>query len=175
MDSWEMYFLAIHLTIGRLTLLIEAGQDHAEYQFVGSVDEHFRHQDVPRIRVSRIVFNLERLVHFNSCGIREWIHLLRDLEKHATIVFQNCSISMIDQINLIPDTLGGAEIKSFVAPYFCEEHGEVMRMILIDEHGTSLAAKQAPRLHCESCGKILDFDALEETYFLFTERSGKAS
>jgi hypothetical protein len=139
------------------------------YTFEGDVDEHFRQKDVPRIRRPSIIFNLEQVNTFNSCGIREWIFLVRDVGELGRLRFINCSVAMIDQINMVPESIGKGEVVSFFAPYFCACNGEENRLIKVSENLPILQAKQAPEFDCDQCGKKLEFDALEESYFLFAE------
>jgi hypothetical protein len=70
---------------------------------------------------------------------------------------------------MVPDSLGRGRVESFFAPYFCSTHGEVNRIITVAEHLTQLEGKQAPEFKCEHCSVPLEFDALEESYFLFAE------
>jgi hypothetical protein len=112
---------------------------------------------------------LEEINNFNSCGIREWIYLIRDIGELGKLSFTKCSVTMIDQINMVPDSLGKGRVLSFFAPYFCNCGGEVNRLIEVDQHRVSLESKQAPEFKCEKCGSPLEFDALEESYFLFAE------
>ncbi len=157
------------IEFGNLQIDIKQTSDEATYRFVGDVDEHFRQKDVPRIKKAKITFVLEEINNFNSCGIREWIYLIRDIGELGSLTFTKCSVTMIDQINMVPDSLGKGRVVSFFAPYFCNCGGEVNRLIEVNEHAGSLQNKQAPEFKCEKCGETLEFDALEESYFLFAE------
>lgn len=157
------------IEFGNLSIEIKQTADEVVYRFVGDVDEHFRQKDVPRIRKAKITFILEDINNFNSCGIREWIYLIRDVGEMGKLTFTKCSVTMIDQINMVPDSLGKGRVESFFAPYFCETHNEANRLIGVAENLQELEMKQAPEFKCEKCGEALQFDALEESYFLFAE------
>ncbi len=159
------------IDFGNLKISIEESPNEVIYRFKGEVDEYFRQKDVPRIKKPLIRFHLENVANFNSCGIREWIFLVKDVGDLGKLQFEHCSVSMIDQINMVPDSLGKGEIISFFAPYFCQCGGEVNRLIDVTDNYTSLQNKQAPEFKCEKCGKSLEFDALEDSYFLFTEQN----
>jgi hypothetical protein len=161
--------MAAAIDFGNLRIEISQTTSEVVYKFVGDVDEHFRQKEVPRIRKPQITFILEDVKNFNSCGIREWIYMVRDISELGDLVFMKCSVTMIDQINMVPDSLGKGRIESFFAPYFCSCGGEVNRMIRVEEHLRDLVQKRAPELSCEKCGNKLEFDALEESYFLFAE------
>lgn len=155
------------IKFGNLTVEITQTPNEVVYKFSGDVDEHFRQKDVPRIRAPRITFQLEDVNNFNSCGIREWIYLVRDIGELGALRFVKCSVTMIDQINMVPDSLGNGTVDSFFAPYYCEDHNEVNRLIEVREHLSKIAAREAPQMACEHCKKTLEFDALEDSYFLF--------
>lgn len=161
--------MAQSIEFGNLAIEITQTDNEVVYRFVGDVDEHFRQKDVPRIRKSQITFVLEDINNFNSCGIREWIYLIRDISELGTLTFTKCSVTMIDQINMVPDSLGKGHVESFFAPYYCQCGGEVNRLIDVRDHADTLQSKQAPEFACEKCNKVLEFDALEESYFLFAE------
>lgn len=161
--------MADKIEFGNLTIEISQSDSEVIYRFVGDVDEHFRQKDVPRIKKPNITFLLEEINNFNSCGIREWIYLIRDIGEFGKLKFTRCSVTMIDQINMVPDSLGKGYVESFYAPYFCGCGGEVNRLIDVSANLGQLQNKQAPEFKCESCNKTLEFDALEESYFLFAE------
>jgi hypothetical protein len=157
------------IDFGKLSIEIKETKDEVVYRFLGDVDEHFRQKDLPRIRKPIITFVLEEVQTFNSCGIREWIFLVRDISQCGSLRFTRCSVAMIDQINMVPESLGSGSVESFFAPYYCACRGEINRFIEVAPNLGELKAKQAPTFACEKCGKDLEFDALEESYFLFAE------
>lgn len=150
-----------------LKIKIDEEPKQVTYIFAGDVDEHFKQEKVPRIRKEKIVFHLAEVNNFNSCGIREWIHLVQEFSKIGHLVFKECSVTMIDQINMVPGSLGMGEIESFYAPYYCECGGEVNRLVNMEQAKPYLINHTAPEMNCTRCGKPLEFDALEESYFLF--------
>lgn len=157
------------IEFGKLSIEIKQTATEVVYRFIGDVDEQFRQKDVPRIKKANITFVLEEVNNFNSCGIREWIYLIRDIENLGKLKFTHCSVTMIDQINMVPDSLGKGRVESFFAPYYCQCGGEVNRLVVVEDNLEQLQAKQAPEFQCEKCHKALEFDALEESYFLFAE------
>lgn len=160
-----------NINFSNLDIRIEENDNEAIFWFNGDVDENFRQEVVPRIKKDRITFELENINNFNSCGIREWIYLIRDISKLGELVFRKCSVIMIDQINLVPDSLGTGTIESFYAPYYCECSGEVSRLINVNDSIHDLNNKTAPIFHCDKCKSELEFDALEESYFLFANKA----
>jgi len=145
--------------------LIEA-PDASHYIIAGDVDENFRQKEIPRLKSPELHLHLKDVGNFNSVGIREWIQLIADLSQHSKLSFHECSVSCIDQINMVPHSLGGGKVESFFAPYYCDCGEETVKLIKVSEHEKELRQNQAPHFLCE-CGKTLEFDALEETYFQF--------
>lgn len=158
-----------------LEIEIVESDEAVVYRFAGDVNENFRQQDVPRIKKSQIIFELEGIENFNSCGIREWIYLVRDICKLGAVVFRHCSVTVVDQINMVPDSLGTGIIESFYAPYYCSDHGEISRLINVEKAAVELSNRNAPPFKCEKCDKELEFDALEESYFLFVDADLKSA
>jgi len=162
------------IQFGNLNIKITKSDKEVVFLFTGDVDENFKQEDVPRIESETIIFELAGIDNFNSCGIREWIYLVKDFSNLGKLIFRNCSVTMIDQINMVPDSIGNAVIESFYAPYFCESEsccGEINRLIGVNDHKESLKERSAPEFKCDSCEKQLDFDALEESYFLFLDNA----
>lgn len=164
------------IQFGNLTITIVSDGRNAVYTFKGEVDEYFRQKDVPRIKAQTIQLVLEDISHFNSCGIREWVYMVKDFAKVAKLTFQKCSVAMVDQINMVPDSISGGEVESFFAPYACDEHGEMTKLIDMKASFQNLATRTPPKMNCDHCTKELEFDALPGSYFLFcSQEISKAS
>ena len=165
------------IEFANLKIEIQESAEEVTYTFFGDVDENFRQENVPRVGRPKINLQLADVSNFNSCGIREWIFLIKDLTELGSLYFHNCSVTMIDQINMVPDSLGNGQIISFFAPYFCEEHGEINQLIEMSAYQESIQERKAPEFNCPHCSQEMEFDALEESYFLFADSgvSSKAS
>ncbi len=161
--------MADKISFANLTIEIAQSDLEVVYRFNGDVDENFRQQDVPRIKRPSIILELEGVRNFNSVGIREWIYMIRDICALGSVKFRRCSVTMIDQINMVPDSLGSGTIESLYAPYFCETDGETSQLIGVKDHLAMIMNRQAPEFKCDKCSQKLVFDALEESYFLFAD------
>jgi hypothetical protein len=149
-----------------LKIDISERQDAVHYAVTGDINENFRQKDIPRISRPQIHLHLKNVGSFNSCGIREWILLITDLSKMGKLSFFECSVTAIDQINMVPNSLGGGTVNSFYAPYYCQCGVETVKLISVKDHENTLKRLVAPEFSCD-CGNTLEFDALEETYFQF--------
>ena len=62
--------------------------------------------------------------------------------------------------------VGEATAQSFFAPYYCSTcQKEVSQLLAIQEQKSFILRGQSPTLTHGECGTLLDFDAVEETYF----------
>lgn len=151
------------------SLVVEWSTDneHIKISFKGDIDETFRGEAIPLPKARQYTIDASRINNFNSCGIREWTLFVNTLNKNGSIVFEKCSVNFIDQVNMVPESLGNGHILSFNAPYYCATHGEID--ILLDEHHIAQIKNTtvAPQISCEKCKQYLEFDALEESFFLF--------
>jgi hypothetical protein len=155
------------IILGNLTVEIIESPDHVLYRFKGDVADAFKHGEVPRIKSRTITLDLSGISNFNSCGVREWVYLIRDLGNLGSLVFRNCSIAMVDQFNMVPESVGRGTVESFYAPYVCETHGDSEQLIHIDREQRSIEDGNIPSRLCETCQTPLIFDAMPESYFLF--------
>ena len=143
----------------------------AQYTFRGALDECFRFRAIPVASESIIHFELKDIRSLNSCGVREWVYFVRQFVGRSEFRFRDVAVTFIDQVNTVPQMLGDARVTSFFAPFYCSQcDEEVNERLVCMDHRECLLAKQAPVLLHARCGKPLDFDALEESYFHQVER-----
>jgi hypothetical protein len=158
------------LKFTNLTVEIYADANSARYVFLGDIEETFDSKSIPRFAKQTLVFDLAGVNGINSCGVREWVLFMREFSKTTDLSLENCSVSIVDQFNLVPQTMGNAHVTSFYAPYYCANCDEEVTVLLSTrEHWDVLTAKAAPEKR-HSCGTKLDFDALEDSYFQQIER-----
>ncbi|MBT4791363.1 MAG: hypothetical protein HON90_07315 [Halobacteriovoraceae bacterium] len=116
-------------------------------------------------QVRKLVFDFEQVTGINSCGIREWTNFLKCLDAEIELVYINCSVKVIEQVNMIVDfTKRGAKIETFYAPYFCDSCDKEVETLLSSD---KVVGGNAPALNCSSCGSEMEFDAVETQYFEF--------
>ena len=92
---------------------------------------------------------------------------ISDLSHADQLIFKECSLAVIDQINMVPTSLGKGVIESFYAPYYCECGTEENKLINVEEHLKKISNAEAPEFNCNVCDELMEFDALEESYFNF--------
>lgn len=119
----------------------------------------------------KVVFNLRGISHINSFGVREWINLVQALGGRHELQFEECSVPIIEQLNMISNFFGEGEVLSFYAPYLCGacDQGETEVLLEAGELTGGAPVQAAPAKECPGCGAPMEFDDLESEYFLFLE------
>lgn len=156
-----------NISLGSLNIEIHESPGQVTYRFKGDVGDTFKHSDVPRVKADLITLDLEGITNFNSCGVREWVFLVKDFGEMSKLTFTKCSISMVDQFNMVPESIGRGKVASFFAPYVCESHGDVEQLLDVSKDKSDLDAQRAPIKTCSTCKSDLIFDAMADSYFLF--------
>jgi len=165
-------------TIEFSSLVVEIAtfEDKSKYTFKGALDDKVREQEIPRAQNKDVVFDLSQVQRISSTGIREWIKLVTAFKNTKSLIFEDCSVIMVDQFNMVPESLGSAKIESFYAPYFHEATGkEIICLIKVDFHAPFLAKNEAPPMVDGPSGDSLAFDALEDSYFSFLKHVNRGN
>ncbi len=137
-------------------------------EFRGEIDENVDFSELRRHLKGSVVFHLGSVRRINSCGVREWVNFVRNLPNVRTLEFTHCSPVTVTQLNMIYNFRGPAYIRSFYAPYVCEncDHEEEKLLDTKSQFaGGDLQA--APNFVCEECNEPLEFDDIPERYFAF--------
>jgi hypothetical protein len=84
----------------------------------GHLDEEFIQSEVNLPPSDIIRFDLAKLDGINSCGIREFISLLKRIPLATMIEYHNCPTIFIIQVNMVNGFLGqNRKVISLFAPY----------------------------------------------------------
>lgn len=114
-----------------------------------------------------VVIDTAEVTRINSCGVRDWVNWLARLEAQgARVVLVDCSVHIVDQINMVHNFIGSGQVKSFFAPYYCEVcDKELLQLFEVAEIVDPLVIHPP----CPSCGRATELDHLPEQYFAFLE------
>ncbi len=136
------------------------------YQLEGSITEASDFKPILDGAADGVVLDLGGIERINSCGVREWIHLLEALEKKgAHPVLENCAVSMVRQFNMIETATRGATVRSVMLPYFCPACDDERAIACaVDPLQKTTAPEEAA---CPKCGAAMEFDDSPEAYFAF--------
>lgn len=139
----------------------------------GTIDEDAELVSKLQGLTGKVRFELADITAINSCGVREWINALREIEGRDTrIEFAGVSVALVQQFNMILNARGLGRVTSFHAPYYCDKCRRPREILLtIAEHpGLQNAGElRVPARECPSCGQALEFDEIEEKYLNFLE------
>lgn len=142
--------------------------EHRHIWIRGQIDEDFDAGELSRAFTTNVTLHLEDVQSISSCGIREWIAFVSKLPSTTHLEFEQCSIPITRQFGMLSNFRGPGRIKSFYAPYYCDECDEETERLLevtgdfeLDPHPTS------PLRKCTACGGVLEFDGVERVYFSF--------
>lgn len=153
----------------RLVVDIKTTDKVAYITLSGHIDEDNELNELTKkVSQQAVVLNTANVERINSCGVRDWVSWLSELEKKgASLYLAECSPAIMTQVNLVNNFIGGGSILSFYAPYFCSSC-DTEKMLLI-ETAEALGAMpfKAPTCRCDQCDHTMDFDDIESSYFAF--------
>lgn len=133
--------------------------------FTGKIDEDATFEKILSVKQEEYIFDFQNVTLLNSCGIREWISFLDELEAGSKITYKNCPQIIIEQMNMVHGFIKeGATIESFFAPYYCEKCDKEIKSLLLT---SEINDAQAPTSLCPTCNDKMEFDAIESQYFNF--------
>ena len=140
-------------------------------KLTGVIDENTKLKKLRRqVSTNKLVIDLAEVERINSCGVRDWITLLADMQRdNIAIVLASCSVAIVRCLNASFNFSGHAVVVSLYAPYYCSSCDlDVDRHFDRDYIGPP--PFEAPIQRCERCDMVLDFDDLPEGYFGFLAR-----
>lgn len=147
---------------------IDERSDHTLVVLRGEIDENAELDELKQRLSGPVTFHLAGVRRINSCGVREWLGLMRALAEVADLTFTHCSTVFVNQMNTIHNFRGNAEIQSFQAPYICESC-EIEVDVLLDasEHFGDGDTDAVPSFPCERCGEPMELDDFPRRYLSF--------
>lgn len=134
----------------------------------GVIDEDNELTDLTdKIPRGTAVIDLGEVERINSCGVRDWVNWLSQIETNNTkVVLVECSPAIVAQINLVNNFTGAGIVKSFYVPYFCPECDEE-KVLLVESADMGPPPHEPPVCRCDECDLVMDFDDMPDSYFAF--------
>ena len=135
----------------------------------GSISEETDFSALVDQAADTLVLDLAEVDQINSCGVREWINFVNDIEKRGiALELHRCSPAIVRQLNMISNFRGNGVIRSVLAPYYCDacEH-ETSRVLVISDSDPHPIIDET--MECPNCGEEMEFDDLPDTYLDFLE------
>ncbi|RMH44608.1 MAG: hypothetical protein D6689_02025 [Deltaproteobacteria bacterium] len=137
-------------------------------EFFGEIDENADFSELRRRLRGNVVFHLAEVRRINSCGVREWVNFVRDLPGVTELTFTHCSPAIVTQLNMIYNFRGNAKVRSFYAPYVCENCGrEEEKLLDVQSQFPGGNIGSVPEFTCDNCSTQMEFDDLPERYLSF--------
>lgn len=134
------------------------GSVHAA--LVGKIDEHFDGAAVlgPARNARQVILKLDGVRAISSLGVRAFEQFIRALGDRP-VLLDDISPALANQLSMIPNLLGHAEVRSARLPFVCPACG-AERLHSIPYH------EQAVETHAPTCdcGKKMEFDGFSEEY-----------
>jgi hypothetical protein len=138
----------------------------------GEIDENADFSELKTRLRGDVDLDLEGVMRINSCGVREWVNFVRELNV-TSLRFARCSPTVVLQLNTIYNFRGRARVESFLAPYVCEScHNDEYRLLKVDDHFPERLRVFPPAFRCGRCGGVMLFDELPERYLSFLSEEG---
>ncbi len=114
-----------------------------------------------------VVLNLSGIDYFNSLGIRAWVNFLKVLVEGRRVVYEECPMDVVQQINMMPAMSRGVEIASFRGDFACEDCGHEQKLLLACQEGREKILERCEQQACERCGGHLELEEDPKTLLLF--------
>lgn len=130
--------------------------------FEGAVDE-FSTFPASSSLSGKVTFDLAGILRLNSIGIRHWIDFIESLTDVSELIFNRCSVQFINQLNMVEELHGRAEIRSFYVPYYCRETGEKKELLMTVQ--SLQDPLNPPTFPC--AGGTMELADVPEQYFAF--------
>lgn len=135
-----------------------------EIKVSGHLDENFIQSDQVIPAGPLVKFNLDKLEGINSCGIREFINLLKRIPPETQIEYTHCPPFFIQQVNIVNGFLAShRKISSLYVPYVGTESEKEM-IQFIDAKSLKISDVQKV---INIDGEDYEFDGFIEKYFRF--------
>jgi anti-anti-sigma regulatory factor len=140
-------------------------------RLTGSIEENVNFDQLLGAPPTEMVVNCKEVPRINSVGVKAWIKYFQSCQAKGTkIKFVECSISIVEQINLISNFTCGGTVESIFVPFACIG----CKSELVGLFKTADLKKihmNLPDLKCSKCGNKAVFDDIPDEYFGFLTRA----
>ncbi len=152
-------------------------RDVALVTIAGLLDEHFAGFGSFGAGVRTIVIDVGSMTRMTSFGVRQWLKAMDALPRTVSdIYYLACPTFFVDQLNMVLNFGGNAQVLTVVAPYTCPSCGqEAGETIDVLAERPALAKNVVPVKECRRCGGTLEFDETPESYFSFVHKYAASS
>lgn len=143
-------------------------EDERRVLLQGGITEESDFKPLLEAAPSPLVIDLGNVDLINSCGVREWINFVREVDKQCDGLYLiNCSPPIVRQLNMISNFKGRGVIRSVLAPYYCDGCNHDAMMSIDMEDGADREIKET--IPCPKCGEDMEFDDIPDSYLEFAD------
>ncbi len=143
----------------------EAPAGTVHVRLAGDITEESSFEPILRSDAPVVVLDLAEVRRINSAGVREWVNFVAELaRRERKVTLERCSVAVVQQLNMVVNFRGNADVRSVFVPYCCGACG-AERSELLEVVGPG-APDVASSIAC-ACGGTMEFDDLPETYLSF--------
>ena len=157
---------------------LREGSDYTFIQIQGVIDEDNHLASLLRQATNRdtvVIIDLGEVTRINSCGVRDWVNWLGEVQQAAReVILIRCSPAIVGQANMVTNFCGDAIIHSFFAPYFIPSSEMSVDKLLYVSQFPAQGAVRAPSFVSEETDEPMEFDDFEESYFAFLDGLDRA-
>ncbi len=149
-----------------LVWTIEKEEDVQHVTLSGELTENANLATLVVELTSRVVFDLSAIQRVNSPGVREWITFLNALNRtEQSYALERCSVSIVNQLNMISNFRGNGNVLSVFAPYYCSRCSrDEKRLVDLSKPAAEQIAAPFP---CPACGDPMEFDDIADAFLAF--------
>jgi anti-anti-sigma regulatory factor len=152
------------------TVQVIQEKDHDKLVIVGPINEEAE-VHLTKIKdqlAKKLVINFRQVTYINSLGVRAWINFMRDIAGRS-LVFEECTPEIVNQINMIPNFRADAHIKSVYGTFYCNSCDNTQEEIFEQGKNFPIPPKYEVNLpKCRKCGSDdTEFEEVEDAFFAF--------
>jgi hypothetical protein len=133
----------------------------------GVLDETANLEDLAKLLDAPVVLDLRGIRRVSSAGTRNWLNLVRRVYANK-LPLRACSTALVEQMNMLLDFTGGANVESILVPFECAACSR-SENILIAVPSLRAQLTQGPlkQPSCPQCKSAMELAADAESYFMF--------
>ncbi len=140
-----------------------------EFLFSGSIDEDFDTEEILSDLKPNMIFNLKGINKITSFGVKLWIDLLGKIPDNYEISYEECSIAFINQANMISNFIQKGEIKTYYAPFICENGHEFEKLLSFNDVKYVDEEYILPETICPECNEESELDEFPDDFLGFLD------
>lgn len=159
-------------TKSTIQIEIRAEGDAQRVLFAGPVNEDAKNKlnDLAAKLGSKVILDLGEVTLLNSCGVRDWAHFIRAINKNREISFDRCTDAVVRVMNMVLSFHAHLPVLSLLREYSCPHcgRGQVETLVSGKDYTKGQSAC-SPVVKCLQCGQTTEPVELDEEYYCFLE------